>query len=208
MIAVPSHDMVSARFAVDLAQLYALSVANLPGAVDLNTVIGTYVHTARERLASDALAIGASHVLWIDADMRFPRDTLLRLLARNLPAVGINYSTRETPGTFTAKHLGARVITGPDAHGLEEVSGMGFGLLLMRTAVLSDTLTRGGAPLFRYDWIAGHEESEGEDYSFCRRARDFGHRFYVDHDLSKECAHIGAHEFRTDNAVPHLECVT
>lgn len=195
MIAVPSHDTAPARFAEALAQLMAYSSATLPGAVDLNMLIGTYVHEARDRLAQDAMQSGASHVLWVDSDMRFPRDALLRLLAHGRDVVGINYTTRVSPPVFIAKANGKRVPTTTHSTGLEPVDAVGFGMVLMRTDVLTRTL-EAGAPLFRHDWIEPRGLWVGEDFSFCVRARAAGFAIYVDHDLSKECAHIGSWEFR------------
>lgn len=195
VIAVPSHDTVPARFANDLAQLCAHSASTLPGAVELLFLIGTYIHDAREQLAEAALQCGASHVLWMDSDMRFPRDALLRLLQRDVPMVGINYTTRVPPAVFVAKSNGSRVRTLRGSIGLEEVDAIGFGLVLMRSEVITRTLAL-GAPLFRYDWIAERGRLLGEDYSFCGRARAAGFPIHVDHDLSKECAHIGQWEYR------------
>lgn len=210
MIAIPTHEMVSVRFSHDLARLYSRSVNSLMGQVELNLAIGTYVHDAREKLAKDAIAAGFTHVLWIDSDMRFPDDALLKLLRHFAEAVGINYSTRDTPGKFVSitPDTGERLITAEDSRGLEEVGGMGFGLLLMRRDVLTRTLERSGAPLFRYDWIPDRGKWVGEDFSFCTRARDAGVSFYVDHDLSKECAHVGAFEYRTEHAVPQMEQIS
>jgi hypothetical protein len=67
------------------------------------------------------------------------------------------------------------------------------------------TEAKGGMPLFRYDWIPDRGVWIGEDYSFCQRARESGVRFHVDHDLSKDCAHIGAFEYRTEHALPQME---
>ena len=44
-----------------------------------------------------ALAVDATHILWLDSDMRFPADTLGRLLARNRDIVGANYCARRFP---------------------------------------------------------------------------------------------------------------
>lgn len=195
MIAVPSHDTVPVRFAGDLAQLYAHSNAALMGAVDLNLLIGTYVHDAREQLAREAIQAGMSHVLWIDSDMRFPRTALMRLLGRNVPMVGINYTTRVTPPVFVAKRNGSRVRTTAESTGIEEVEGLGFGMVLMRSDVLVRTREL-GPPLFRHDWVPERMQFVGEDYSFCARARAAGFPIYIDHELSQECAHIGSWEYR------------
>lgn len=195
MIAVPTHDTVPVRFAGDLAQLLSHSNAALMGGVDLNLLVGTYVHDAREQLAREAIAAMVSHVLWVDSDMRFPRDALIRLLAHNVAMVGINYTTRVSPPLFLAKRNGSRVKTLRSSRGIEEVEGLGFGMVLMRSDVLTQTLAQ-GQPLFRHDWVPERGQFVGEDYSFCTRARAAGFPIYIDHELSKECAHIGSWEYR------------
>jgi hypothetical protein len=47
-------------------------------------MVGTFVHQAREKLLHDVVELwGATHVLWLDADMTFPPDAALRLLAHD-----------------------------------------------------------------------------------------------------------------------------
>src|SRR5688572_24818178 len=61
---------------------------------------------SRHRLAAEALAWEADYMLWLDADHVFPPDTLVRLLAHNLPAVGANYPRRFAPTAPTAAIVG------------------------------------------------------------------------------------------------------
>jgi hypothetical protein len=37
--------------------------------------------------------------------------------------------------------------------------------------------------------------SMGEDVFFCKKARELGHKIYIDHDVSHEIGHIGTFEF-------------
>jgi hypothetical protein len=57
---------------------------------------------SRHRLVAEALAWEADYMLCLDADHVFPADTLVRLLAHNLPAVGANYPRRFAPTAPTA----------------------------------------------------------------------------------------------------------
>src|SRR5690554_3424171 len=92
VIAIPAHDNVPAHFAADLAGLIAQTAQALPDEVTLGVqmVKGTYVHQARQDLMIHMLENGATHILWLDSDMRFPPETLLHLLQHNLPVVGAN----------------------------------------------------------------------------------------------------------------------
>ena len=40
----------------------------------------------------------------------------------------------------------------------------------------------------------------GEDVYFCKLARERGFDVFVDHDLSKDCGHVGMLEYKTDHA--------
>ena len=124
-IAVPAHDNVSALFAMDLARLYAATRAALP-ITTLACEMGTFVHHAREKLLHDVTSIwGATHVLWLDADMTFPPDTALRLLKHERDIVAANYVTRVAPSRPTARRDG-QYVSSIDATGLEQVDHVGM----------------------------------------------------------------------------------
>ena len=79
-ICFPSGDMVHADFAMSLAGMCAES-----GRIH-TTLINTkssIVAEARNRGVELAREFGATHLLFLDSDMVFPRATLQRLLARD-----------------------------------------------------------------------------------------------------------------------------
>lgn len=212
MIAVPTHDQVPAMFAYDLGRMMGFLGASCVGperpieAMSLTFCPGTYIHSARQELAEHALQEGADYVLWIDSDMRFPKDALIRLLQRREDIVGINYSNRGVPPDFVAiKEVSPPqpCVTGPDSEGLEEVEAVGFGMVLMRTNVLRmlDPPERLGHPWFWHDWLPDLDQQVGEDVFFCRLAREAGFSVYIDHDLSRDCAHIGQLEYTVEHAL-------
>src|SRR4051794_24776807 len=95
MIAVcmPVQKDVRPRTMQDLIVLRDFSQA-AGVAVDVFIVEQEASHTARNLLTQAALKTPATHLLWIDADMSFPRDALLRLLAHRLPIVAGLYWNR------------------------------------------------------------------------------------------------------------------
>lgn len=189
-IAVPAHDTVPALFANDLARLYAATHAVVP-IITLAMMIGTFVHHAREKLLHDVVELwGATHVLWLDADMVFPPDAALSLLAHDRDVVAANYVTRVAPSRPTATRDGER-ISSSEATGLEAVDHVGMGVFLMKTAIVRD-LPR---PRFWYS-----TPTETEDVYFCNLLRAAGHTIYVDHDLSKRVGHVGQHTYREPRA--------
>lgn len=215
-VCVPSHDTLPATFAYDLAQMMAFTAVNYVGpnepieALGLTFTMGTYIHRARQQLADIALDQGTDYILWIDSDMRFPKDALLRLLKHREDVVGINYSKRGIPPSFVAIksiHPPEQCVTLPDSTGLEEVEAIGFGLVLMKTKVLRalhDPESEEG-PWFWFDWEHERNAYVGEDVYFCRLLRDAGFDLMVDHDLSKDCRHIGQLEYRVEHAADQVE---
>lgn len=207
VILVPSHEYCPVTFAIDLAQLYMETAIALDDGVDLGLFgyVGTYLHTQRELLIREALEQGATHVLWLDSDMRFPSNALVRLLARNVPAVGINYSTRSPTPTFTAIRDGLRVSTDDTKEGLEEVDSLGMGCFLVRYDALRDLPS--DRPWFWFERDETNGQHVGEDVYFCRLLREAGHTIYLDHDLSKECKHIGLYEYGIENVIAFREAM-
>lgn len=185
-IAVPAHDSVSALFAHDLARLYAATQMAVPQ-VTLAMMVGTFVHQARETLLHDITRIwGATHILWLDADMMFPPDAALRLLRHDRDIVAANYVTRVPPSRPTAKRDG-QCVSSLDATGLEAVDHVGMGVFLMKTSAVE------GIPRPHF-WYS--TPTETEDVYFCRLLRAAGRTIYIDHDLSRDVGHVGQHTYR------------
>lgn len=217
---IPSHDMVHATFAGDLARMLAYTSTHFSPeggikAILVNQVSATVISTARNELARGALEQGADYMLWLDADMRFPRDTLVRLLVHGVPIVGVNYASRDPRNMdFVAVKRfasgddpGERLVTGPDSTGLEEAEGIGFGVVLVHRSVFERLPDPDGpdGPWFQFGWDPEIQRTIGEDSWFCRRAREAGHTVWVDHDLSKEVRHTGAMEFAPDHVQARYE---
>src|SRR5688572_22654417 len=118
VIGGPTRDTVPASFAIDVAHLY--SATQRVGQAWLRFVQATYIHVGRERVLEAAIReLDATHVLWLDTDMAFPEDTVLRLASHDQPFVACNYLTRDGSAQFTARRDGQRIETTPDSTGLE-----------------------------------------------------------------------------------------
>jgi hypothetical protein len=185
----PALATVPVSFAVDLAQLYAYSQARV--ATVLGFLQSTYVHVGREAILNAALAQQATHLLWLDTDMGFPPETLMRLMAHDVAVVAANCVMKTDEPIFTAKRDGRRIETCPDSTGLEEVETVGCAVMLMRLDVVAG-LPR---PLFVHG-INDDGGDIGEDLMLCQALRNAGHHIYIDHDLSKDVSHIGSYAYR------------
>lgn len=194
-ICVPCRDMVSSGFAFDLANLVGFtSKADLA----MLTVSGTLIVNQRTNLAREAMDMGCTHVLYIDSDMRFPKDGLDRLLAHDKPIVAANYCTRKfplKPVAFGDDYTEERVVTKPDSTGLEPIASIGMGFMLIKTEVFEKI----GMPYFMIGFSQKTQEYTGEDIYFCRKARAAGFDVFLDHDLSKEIGHTGEMDFRHEH---------
>lgn len=201
-VAIPSGDQVAAGFAFDLAQLCGATVgARRDIDIRLAHVQGTIIHRSRRDLVRMGLNGGCTHILFLDSDMRFPRNTLVRLLSHGRPIVAANYSQRRQPclpvsfdGSGDAK---VRVYTELDSTGLEEVDSTGFGVMLIDL----DVFRQLPEPWFSFEW---REDGAmiGEDVYFSRKVREhLGIPTLIDHDLSHQVKHIGVHEYGMADAL-------
>jgi teichuronic acid biosynthesis glycosyltransferase TuaG len=196
-VCMPIQKDVRPRTMQDLITLRDFcQAAGLP--VDVLIVEQEASHTARNLLTRRALDSAATHLLWIDADMSFPRDALLRLLAHRLPIVGGLYFNRRAP--FHPQLLRKqpadramddvpmaycydwqREVSRDGAGALFRVDATGAGFLLVERRVFTDISTDDGwwAPL----------GTGSDDIWFLRRVTAAGYEIFVDTAL--ELGHLG-----------------
>jgi hypothetical protein len=190
-------------FAFDLAKLCAyegVTRCAKGGSLMIYQVPGTLIFNQRERLAEEALKDGADAILWVDSDMRFPKDALEILLSRDLPIVGVNATTRRFPVKPTALDIDPETndlvkVNSKGKTGLEQVMGVGFGMVLIKKEVF----LAAQKPWF---WFEQTDKGGtiGEDIYFCAKAFDVGYQTVIDHDLSMHIRHIGTYEYGWDDA--------
>jgi hypothetical protein len=212
-INVPSGDHVTAGFARDLAALMGFTSSNFirPGAIKniaLNTVTGTYIHRARQQLTGLSMKQGVDYTFWLDSDMRFPKDALVRLLMHEEPIVGCNYALRGVPTNYVGikrvpckdDPMGQRLITTSKSKGLEECGALGFGCILVRRDVFESLHDPRGeeGPWFDFRWDHEIQQMIGEDVYFANLVREHGWKIMCDHDLSKEIVHQGSFDYNLE----------
>lgn len=187
-IAVPSMDTIPALFAQSLALLQR------DCEVQIGWEVGSLVYHARNNLARQALKTDADYVLWLDSDMVFAPDTLIRMLKvckdndiDFLTAVCFRRKPPYTPCLFDRLEKvekGASytaLMSVPE--GLFKVGGCGFAGVLMASAVLLSVQSKFNGRMF--DPMDGF----GEDVSFCWRARQCGYEIWCDSSI--EFGHVG-----------------
>lgn len=192
--------MMHTKTAKDLAAMVGYQIGKHRDGLILNFNHSSILSEVRQETAKAAVEAGAEWLLFVDSDMRFPKNTLEHLLAHDVDVVAANCSKRKRPIGPTARVRNAWMSGNgqsealwPDEnkHGLEEVETVGFGLILIRASVFR----RIGWPWFSQPWVEEHDKWVGEDVYFCGRLHEAGISLYVDHDLSWHVKHIGDYEF-------------
>lgn len=192
LIGVPCQDECASFFAYDLARLTGFSAGHIPNC-NLRILFsqGTLIGPQREDIVDVALDVGATHILWLDSDMRFPKETLQGLLAHDEAIVGANYCKRIPPHNPTAYFNGQFFWTYDDSTGLYTVDHVGMGVMLTKTEVFKKI----GAPRFPIEYDSEGGKYIGEDVAFMRKAKLAGFEVKVDQDLSKVVQHTGKIEY-------------
>lgn len=217
-LCIPAYGMVHAKWTQSLLDMmnYTLAHAQLerdgePVTVEFSTFIvsSSNLCESRHRLCAEAAMWEADYLLWLDADHVFPKDALCRLWARDVDIVGANYARRCIPTAPTA----ARLVTGDrdkdhrnlvyttkekaEANEIEEVSHLGFGLVLMKGDIFNRLQAhaeeQGKAtmmPLFMFGLREDGMSPIGEDVFFFQKCRDAGIKVFCDHGVSEEVGHV------------------
>jgi len=195
-IGIPYYKHWEGRFgmcAMDLAMRSAASCAMLP-----IECTGAYIEDNRNGAVKFALEYEAQAgiqfdwMFWMDTDMIFPGDALLRLIAHDKDIVGANYRQRRPPYGFTGHYL-----DGQDTQllepGLHRMGHLATGLLLVRFDIYRK---------LPYPWFdaALVSEKPRDDVYFCRKAVEAGYEIWCDHDLTFQVRHIGEQEIEWFNS--------
>lgn len=186
IVATPTRGQLEASTASDIFGLLKHSPDS-----DWAIGFGTIVSNNRTLLVHTAAKAQASHILFVDSDMRFPPDSLERLLGANKDIVGANYRQR-TRDEYSA-HKGDEFISSKGKTGLEEVDSIGLGLALINMKLFTG-FTSLPPSAFAMPFDASVGTFVGEDVYFCTIAREAGYKVWVDHDLSQQVKHIGSIE--------------
>jgi hypothetical protein len=165
------------------------------------------IDLARSRLATEALEEGFEELMWVDADIAFEPHAVERLRAHGLPVVCGLYPSK-VDRKITAQLLPGtgRIVFGQGG-GLIEILYAATGFLYTRRQVYLDVRRNGNLPVcnrrrgqgtvpyFLPMVVADGDEFDylSEDYSFCRRLRDCGHRIMADTTIRLQ--HIGPYGF-------------
>ena len=197
LIAMPCMETMPTRTVSSLLSM------ERPGKTAISFTIGSLVYEARNEQASVAINQGYDRVLWIDSDMRFDTDLMVRLAGdvdagcdfvcglffkRQLPLTPLVYKALDF--TETDEDISVNVtMYEPDTvprDKLFRIGGSGFGACMVTTRMLKDIWERSGPPFTPLSKL-------GEDLSFCLRAKQAGYEMWCDSRV--KIGHLGYIEY-------------
>lgn len=187
LIAIPCMDQVPVPFCQSLALLQKVDKCVLA------MKSGSMIYNSRNDLATQAVQIEADYVFWLDSDMAFQPDTLVRMMnvikENDIDILTGLYYRRTQP--FTPVLFKKIEMKGEECEweefeeipeGLFEVGACGFGCVLMKTDVFFDVHGK-------FNQMFAPIGGNGEDISFCWRARECGYKIMCDPSII--CGHVG-----------------
>jgi cellulose synthase/poly-beta-1,6-N-acetylglucosamine synthase-like glycosyltransferase len=201
-ICIPARGQMEVTTAFDLTMMAAYMAGKKNIDLNVYTSQGTLIFDQRNSLVRTAVIEKCDYILFIDADMRFPKTTLERLLAHKKDIIGVNATTRMMPPSPTARNIQINedgsvdwlAIYSNKEKGISKVDAIGCGVMLIKTSCLKNI----PQPYFYFEQLL-KGKLLGEDIYFCIKAKDAGIDTWVDHDLSMEIGHVGSYTYGWDD---------
>lgn len=148
----------------------------------------------------------ATHILWIDDDMRWPPGVakalfksmieLNRVDKENAPKIiGANCIKRKYPIEYMATDMDQQEVVSRGKKGLDEVLYTGNSFTLMDMSLF----TKIEKPWFAFAWNQETGKFGTEDVFFMVKARKHGYPTYIVHELGEHIDHIGAWTFKASH---------
>jgi predicted O-methyltransferase YrrM len=198
-IAIPCHGEISAQtFSAFFEGAQLLDAAGFT--VTLCTEAGNcHVDDARNSLTREFLKTDATDFVFIDADVGFRAEDLLRLVSVDRDIVAGVYPKKQSPEDFPVYTLGG-VELRADTDGLVEVEAVPTGFLRIRRAVIETLADKAVSFIGQagdslpyhviFERIVDSGRRWSGDYAFCRKAKAAGYRIFVDPEMG--FTHTGA----------------
>ena len=140
------------------------------------------IHQMRNVITTRALELDCTHLLFLDADMVYPTDTVTKMLDHDkdiCAALMFKRWPNFEPLVFVGEPYNMTLLE-PIPDGLVQVTATGTGCIMIKTKVLEDI----GYPFFSFDTHNG--KPVGEDINFCYKARQHGYKVWVDTTIRTE----------------------
>lgn len=166
---------------------------------------GTYIAMNRENLARQFLKTNCQYLLYIDSDIAFKFEDVLRLLASEVDVVSGVYRFRTPvpeghPTTLPIRALGGGQIDLASDEHMQKCEFVPGGMVMIRRPVI-ERLYQEHAYIFNQGFfpsndgaISVEEDFVGEDVEFCKKWRELDGDIYV--NTKVRVGHIGEHDYR------------
>lgn len=210
MIGLPAYDhKVGLRMAISLMRL-GQQVLEHGIHIQVSSICGcSVVSRARNMIAHEFLKSDCDHLLFIDSDMNFEPDSVLRLLAWNQtkPIVGGAYEARKEGKVYILSLDGDKEHIQMDAMGNVKARRIATGFMMIQRQVFEklaemhpewehkDNTSDAMLHSF-FDFKVTRDGYIGEDFLFCDRAQEAGFSVWIDPTI--KLGHMGIHEFKSD----------
>ena len=209
-IAMPCYDSVKINTMLSIFQLIQL-LGKVKMEVGINTMKSPLIHQARNYLTAVFLTTEYSHLLFIDADVEFAPEAVLRMVTAKKDIICTPYRTKNPDlnnHTYTVKFPDPKVIPILPG-GLVEIEAGPAGLMLIDRNVFEKIIknrpdlkikNRANEALVQtdkshsfyynfFDFAFEEGYTWGEDVSFCKLARKEGFKLYA--NIDSMTAHRG-----------------
>ena len=166
------------------------------------------VNRARNSCAAKFIAGDATHLMFVDADIQFRAEDIVKLVSHDKDIVGGIYPQKTLPPKMVVNTLDNARTEGD----LIEVGTLGTGFMLVKRTVFEQMIQAGATPYGddiglsdiennnQYDFFNCTIDSNGryltEDWSFCRKWRELGGAIWADTTVA--LAHVGYYRFQPD----------
>ena len=163
------------------------------------------VNRARNSCAAKFLSGDCTHLMFVDADIQFNPQDIVKLINHDKDIVGGIYPQKTLPPKMVVNTLN----NGEQQGDLIEVGTLGTGFMLIKRTVFEQMIEAGATPYSddiglsqqenanQYDFFQCTIDSNGkyltEDWSFCRRWRQLGGKIWADKTIG--LTHVGYFRF-------------
>jgi hypothetical protein len=190
-VCIPCMETVPIDFAVALCQM--VSECRMRGvSISVFTSRSSLVEISRDKLVLNAIKYDMDYVFFVDSDMTFPSDVLMKLLERNVDIVCCDASRKKDEGGSVVKTKDLKYLDYKTIKGLVEVEWAGTGVMLLKI----DVFKKMQKPWFLVEYDKPSDMYLGEDYYMCSKAKALGYKIFCDTTLSLEIGHIGHKEYK------------